>query len=677
MHFSPPGGYCSSLPSISEILRHPRGRALALGVLTFLVLAPLSVLPFGQILEHYTLDSLYSWRAPLPAPADLLIVGIDEPSFQELGLAWPWPRRLHGALVDRLAAAGARVVVFDVVFAEPTTESDDGHFAAAIQRAGNVILAADLETVKDPHFSRQIQVQPYKALRQAARALGLAVVTPDPDGVVRHFRLKVQGQDTLATAAVRAFRPTLYLPSELTGLIDYAGPPRSLDTVSYYQVLDPVHPLSATRVRDRIVLVGRMVGPSPAPQARSDTFHTPYFATAGQVTSGVEIHGQIIHTLLSGRWGLELPAAGRLGLSAVVILGIALALARLTPLVGLAVLGGVAVIILGGSAMLFLVWQYWVPPVLLVGSLALLYSGNVLGHYLLEARERRWLRQAFGRYLSPGVVEVIIAHPERLQLGGEEVEGTVLFADLAGFTSLSENMRPGDLIRLLNEYFSPLTEIILAHQGTLDKFIGDAIMAFWGAPLPLPDHAVRACRAALAMQTAMAVLQQDWLLRGLSPVRARVGLHAGPLIAGNVGSWERFNYTVLGDTVNLASRLEGVNKQYGTEILLSEAVQRLIAGHFLLRELDRIQVKGRVQLVTIYELLAGAPDEQPAWLKNFAAGREAYVNRDWDWAEGCFLEVLRLKPEDPPAQIFLTRLRHYREQPPPPDWEGVFILESK
>jgi adenylate cyclase len=665
------------LPSISDIWAGPRGRALGLGLLTLLILIPLSLMNFGQLLEHYGLDFLYNQRAPQPPPPQLLVVGIDEPSFQELGLAWPWPRKLHAALVDRLAAAGARVIVFDVVFAEAAAKGEDADFAAAIRRAGNVILAQDLDTVKDPHFSREILVQPDKVLRQAARALGLAVVTPDPDGVVRHFHIRVHGHPVLAAVAARVYRPTLRLAPNLSGLIDYAGPARSLDTVSYYQVLDRDHPLPAARIRDRIVLIGRTVAASPTPQARTDTFYTPYYAADGQVTSGVEIHGQIIHTLLSGGWGRELPAAGRLGLYGVAILGASYALALLTPLVGLAVLGGLILVILGGSAVLFLAGNYWVPPLLLVMGLAVVYSGNVLGHYLLETRERRWLRQAFGRYLSPAVVEDIIDHPERLQLGGKAVEGTVLFADLAGFTSISETMDPDNLIRLLNEYFSPLTEIILDHRGTLDKFIGDAIMAVWGAPLPLADHAARACQAALHMQAAMVILQKGWLVRGLPPLTARLGLHAGPLVAGNVGSRERFNYTVLGDTVNLASRLEGANKYYGTEILLSEAVYRLVAGQFLVRELDAIRVKGRKQPVTIYELRGEAVAVEPEWLTTFAAGREAYRGGDWDRAEKFFREVLRLKPEDAPAQAFLDRVRHYRAQPPPADWGGVFSLEGK
>ena len=297
---------------------------------------------------------------------------------------------------------------------------------------------------------------------------------------------------------------------------------------------------------------------------------------------------------------------------------------------------------------------------------------------MLEAGEKRWLRQAFKRYISPVLVESIIAHPERLELGGEEVEATVIFADLEGFTSLSEGMPPHDLVLLLNAYFTPMTRIILAHQGTMDKYIGDAIMALWGAPVHLPGHARLACEAALEMQAAMSSLQQEWQAQGWPPLKARLGIHSGPVIAGNIGSRELFNYTAIGDTVNLASRLEGVNKVYGTSILLSDSTCRQVKEAMLVREVDLIQVKGREQPVAIYELLGRREQGiRPEWLEIFAAGREAYQRREWDEAQGHFQAVLRLKPEDRVAAVFLARCRHFQEQPPPPDWQGVYILESK
>ena len=666
------------MPSISKLLKRTRGRALLLGLLTFFLVAPLSFAKLGQTLEDLGLDRAYRLRPAQPAPRDLLIVGIDEASFQEFRLSWPWPRRLHARLINRLAESGAALIVFDVLFADPSIPADDKLLAAAITRAGNVILAENVDITKDPHFSRKILVQPLPLFRKAARGLGLAMLTPDPDGVVRHFRLRLYGQETLPAAAARAYKPRIKLAPQLAGLINYSGPNRSIDTVSYYQVVDKQHPLPASRIKGRVVFVGRMLEASATPQAQADSFFTPFYAGDGQLMPGVEIQGQILHTLLQGNWGRELPWLPRLLFYLAVLLLAAYLLARLSPLKGLAALAGLGLLLLGSSLALFVYLNFWVPPVLLCGGLALIYSGNVLGQYLLEAGEKRWLRQAFKRYISPALVESIIAHPERLELGGEEVEATVLFADLEGFTSLSEGMPPHDLVLLLNAYFTPMTRIILAHQGTMDKYIGDAIMALWGAPVHLPGHARLACEAALEMQAAMSSLQQEWQAQGWPPLKARLGIHSGPVIAGNIGSRELFNYTAIGDTVNLASRLEGVNKVYGTSILLSDSTCRQVKEAMLVREVDLIQVKGREQPVAIYELLGRREQGiRPEWLEIFAAGREAYQRREWDEAQGHFQAVLRLKPEDRVAAVFLARCRHFQEQPPPPDWQGVYILESK
>jgi adenylate cyclase len=263
-------------------------------------------------------------------------------------------------------------------------------------------------------------------------------------------------------------------------------------------------------------------------------------------------------------------------------------------------------------------------------------------------------------------------------LGGEEVEVTVLFIDLVGFSALAENMAPRELIGLLNDYFSAMTEIILAQKGTVDKFIGDAIMAFWGAPLPLADHAVRACEAALAMQAAMRSLQQTWAAQGFQKVSTRVGLHSGPVIAGNVGSRRRFNYTVMGDTVNLAARLQVANRTYGTKIILSEATRQRLANAFLMRELDLVQVRGRAQPVTIHELLSRMPPiGPPPWLKLFKAGRAAYMEGNIPEAATRFHEILELYLDDPPAKVFLKRCQRHLDKPLLSDWNSAFVLEKE
>ncbi|MFZ2086997.1 MAG: adenylate/guanylate cyclase domain-containing protein [Desulfobaccales bacterium] len=652
------------------------GRALAFGLLVALIMSVVSFLPFGQTLENQALDLWYRLR-PVKPPADILIVAVDEPSFQELAKPWPWPRRVHAELVRRLNAQGARLIIFDVIFAGPTNAEDDKLLADAFQEAGNVVIGEAVELARDPRFTRRILISPLKSLQQAARHQGLCTITPDTDGVVRRFRLNLYDRETLPLTAYRLVKPQKPLSPHLSGLIDYAGPARSIDTVSYYQVIDPERPLPSSHIKDRIVLVGHMLEASATPQSQADAFYTPFFSRRGQLMSGVEIQGNILNTLLEGSWGQEPPLWGRLTLLIALILLGSLVLARLKPVSGLILLLASVLLLSAVSLGFFFLARIWIPPLLASAGLVMVYTGNVLGHYVTEVREKRWLRQAFGRYVSPSVVETIIHNPDRLELGGEEVETTVLFSDLEGFTHFSEAMSPQALIQLLNEYFTPMTRIIMAHQGTLDKYIGDALMALWGAPVPLADHALRACQAVLEMERTMTGLQKGWQARGLPRLTARFGLHTGPVVAGNVGSRERFDYTVLGDTVNLASRLEGVNKVYGTRVLLSEETGTRVKDRLLVRELDLVQVKGRSQPVAIYELIGLPPPEgPPAWMAAFAAGLLAYRQCQWPEATRAFEEVLHLKPGDRPAQVFLERCRSLAAAPPP-DWQGVFVLDSK
>jgi adenylate cyclase len=234
------------------------------------------------------------------------------------------------------------------------------------------------------------------------------------------------------------------------------------------------------------------------------------------------------------------------------------------------------------------------------------------------------------------------------------------------------------LIRFLNDFFSTMTEIILAHQGMVDKFIGDAIMAFWGAPLPITDHAALACETALEMQKAMSLLKEGWQAQGFPPMTTRIGLPTGPVVAGNVGSNRRFNYTVVGDTVNLASRLEQANKVYGTEIILSEATYRRLANNFLIRELDQVQVRGRTQRVIIYELLGFRNSlNPPAWLKIFETGRATYLEGKISEAAGLFNEILENYLDDPPSRVFLKRCQKNLAKPLLLEWKSAFVLENK
>ncbi len=666
------------MPFISKVFQHPLGRPLGLAVAVWLTVMALATHDLGRTLENYTLDLCCLLRPASPPPRQVLIVGIDAASFRSLGHAWPWPRRHHARLIDRLTEAGAELIVFDVFFGEAASAEDDRLLLESLQKSGKVVLSRVVESTRDPLFSRQITLNPLQPLCDAACGLGVSLLTPDPDGVVRRFHLSPAGHKTLAEEVIRLLKPHLTFPPDFRGLIRYVGPPGQVESLSYHQVLAAHEAHLRQIVKNRVVLVGRLVEDTPLAQGQVDAFLTPFSRGVQSYMSGVEIQGTIIHNLLTGTWGRELSTGQRAGYYLLVLLGFSLLLVRLSPRAGLGLLAGLSVVLLLGAWATLCFFHLWIQPVLLVLGLVVMYGVTLFTHHLSDLREKRWLHQAFTHYVSEEVVETLMTHPERFELGGDELETTVMFADLAGFSGLTQYMAPPDLINLLSDYFTPLTEIILAHHGTLDKYIGSSLMAVWGAPLPQPDHARRACQAALAMQRHMDEALRERQAQGQPFLGLRLGLHSGPVVAGNVGSRERFNYTIMGDTVNLAYRLQEVNRYYGTRLILSQATRSRAGEGFLLRELDQVRVRGRLQPVTIFELVWAAPGEPtPLWLSSFQEGRAAYLERNWQQAALYFEEVIRLKPEDGPATLYLRRCRRYLESPPPHDWQGVSVYGSR
>ena len=343
------------MPSFSDIFSRPWLGGLLLGFLAFWLITPLNFLPLGNFLENRALDFCYQWRPPPPLPPEILVVGIDEASFQELRRGWPWPRSWYARLVKRLSEAGARLIVFDMIFAEPSSPDEDNEFVAAVQAAGNVILAKTLEVQEGPNFRRQIIITPLPQLAAAAQGVGLAMITPDPDGVVRRFKVNLAGQTTLSALAARFFNPQLDIPDTLGGLIDYFGPAGSLETVSFYQVIDPDRPLPADRLKGKIVLIGKTLEAGVTPRGQAEAFYTPYFSLTGNAMSGVEIQGHIIYTLLQGRCGRTLPDGPRVFIFLCLFLGSGYLFARLSPLPGLIVLLGVLVGIFAAVVYLFVI----------------------------------------------------------------------------------------------------------------------------------------------------------------------------------------------------------------------------------------------------------------------------------------------------------------------------------
>jgi adenylate cyclase len=545
-------------------------------------------------------------------------------------------------------------------------------------------------------------VAPVKPVLSVADSGGFLSVNPDGDGTIRHYQAvaaaggrifpslglalvaRVEGKEGLSAPVVpvgAAGAPESLLevrvggravPTDEAGRVglDYAGPFRDFPTWSATDVLHGRIP--PAELKGRIAIVGTTA------VGTWDQRVTPFDETA----PGVVTHATFVENVLAGATLQRTPAvlAGEVALLVLLAVGLALAFARGSSRVSVAAL---VLALAGWTALAALALAHHVRLALGLPMAQVLVTFGVAAtwRFVLEERDKRHARETFGRFLAPSVVKEVLDQRGSLKLGGEKRELTVLFSDIRGFTSISEKLDPHLLLEFLNEYLTPMTDIIVSgHEGTLDKYIGDAVMAFWGAPRPQPDHALRACRAALAMVERLAALRPVWAARGLPEIDIGVGINTGPISVGFVGSQDRFyNYTVLGDAVNLASRLEGANKQYGTRILLGEHTRAQAGDAVVTRPLDRVRVKGKREPVLIHELLATAPapPELAAFLAQFAWGLSAYQAQRWDEAVARFREADRLRGGDAPSQVYLARCEAMRRTPPGPEWDGVFEMKTK
>lgn len=525
----------------------------------------------------------------------------------------------------------------------------------------------------------------------SAAASGYFTTTSDPDGIVRWMPLMVQGGEDLfpplAIAAVWQYlgRPQLtvkvgrygvegvqmgdrFIPTDESGrlLINFLGPPKTFPHIPITDILRGQ--VAKGTFSDKIVLVG----------ATAIGIHDLRSTPSSPVYPGIEIHATIIDNILTQNF-LTKPAWSKIyDLLAILILGAlsALILPRVGALTGVLCTAALALLHIFIARWLFVHAGVWLGIVYPLLALGVNYTALTVYDYVTEERERKKIKGAFMHYVAPVVIEAMLKDPARLKLGGDEKVLTVLFSDLQGFTSHSERYTPHEMIELLSEYYARMTEQIFAYEGMLKEYVGDELMAIFGAPIEQADHAAKACAAALAMREQRHILREEWAKIGRPPLIARTGINSGLMLVGNLGSKYRFAYGVLGDHVNLGSRLEGLNKAYGTEILIGENTARLVERSFLLREVDLVRVVGREQPVRIYELLAAAGTALPAAkeeaLRAYVAGLEAYRQQHWGEALALFQLALSLWPADGPSRTMLERCQLYQKIPPPHDWDGVF-----
>lgn len=630
--------------------------------------------PWWYLVEAQVFDTFTVAFAPKRSVLPITIVGIDEASFTQLGKRWPWPRDMHARLVDRLVQAGASVIAFDVMFSEHVDPEGDAAFAQAIARAGNVVLAADQEYAETTYTKQWMRADPIIEFTSAGAMTGLATTTLDPDSVVRTIP---QYEDAFWRQAIRSLikaRPGSveepYVPPG--AMFRHLGPPNKVfPYVSYYQVLNGDPSIPSDFFTDQMVLIGRYVRASPETGLQRDSFATPFLRSSRLVTPGVELQANLIENALMGQTIQPVPVWQNVALLTLALLLAWPALIYWHPLRSATVVLLIGVTAVGSSAWLFRDHNLWLASATPVLALVLAFISTGIGSYWSERRRAAHIRSAFEKYVSSDVVGDIVAHPERLKLGGERRELTVLFSDLAGFTSMSEKLTPEGVADVINLYLNEATKIVMSHGGTVDKFIGDAVMAFWGAPLPDTAHAIHGTRAAIAMQEMMARLQPQFQAFGTDELKLRIGLHSGPAVVGNMGSDLRFTYTALGDTVNLAARLEGVNKAYGTKILLTTDTATLLDSSLTLRPVDRVRVKGKDIPVDIF-----TPCDDPALIEATRTALDAYRAQDWQRATEAWAAVRQLRPNDTVAAVFEARIAQRRTDAPQPDWDGSVALDK-
>ncbi|KAB1072080.1 CHASE2 domain-containing protein [Methylobacterium soli] len=723
-------------------------RLLALAVLGgFLLLRLWDPAPV-EILRLRTFDAFQVLQPRSPGPRPVTIVDIDEDSLRAYG-QWPWARTRVADLVRRLTEAGASAIAFDAVFPEPdrlspglvaqsipgldaatraalaALPSNDAILAEAVA-GGRVIVgqtALAQATDGDPalpatgfaqigpdpaphlaHFPGLLRNLP--AIEHAAAGRGLFTIVPERDGIVRRVPLILVAEGrmvpSLALEILRVLTGSgaIVVRSDAAGVNAVAVPGFAVPTDAggsvwlHFDHHDPARFVSAKSVLDGSLaperVAGRIVLVGASAIGLLDNKTTPL----DRIIPGVEVHAQVIESVLA-RATLSYPSFAivvELGLALAVSLGI-IALAP--------VLGAGWLLLLGAVVAAFIAATAWFrftelgilldPTFPLAASLGV-YAVLVFTNYMREQMGRQRIRSAFGQYLSPALVAQLAASPERLKLGGEERRLTIMFSDVRGFTGIAEFYRsdPPGLTTLMNRFLTPLTDAIIERRGTIDKYMGDAIMAFWNAPLDDPDHEANACAAALAMLTRMETLnarrRQEAEAGGHPnlPIEIGLGINTGRCVVGNMGSDLRFDYSVLGDPVNLASRLEGQTKTYGVRILLGATTAAAVAGRFALLELDRIRVKGKSGAEVVSALLGDEGLRQAPAFRALATEHHAmlaaYRARDWAGARAR-LETCRTLS----AGFALTRLYDlyagridgFVAAPPPEGWDATHVAETK
>ncbi len=546
----------------------------------------LSFQPSFQKYDYKSLEMFHKDRSPYPG---IVILAVDNKSLQEIG-RWPWDRAVEANIINKLNTTGVRAIAVDINFSESQNNFSDGELARAfINSKVPVILPAEPVYTKDSEDPSSF-LKPLPVFLSSKVILGNSHVSEGPDGQDSAIPSVLTAGGESYDAFTKVLAKQINAEDTASGIIDFSGPAGTFPTYTVSDFLSGK--LGSDIFKDKIVFLG----------ATASDLHDVVQRTPVGIISGVEWHANVLDNLITGSYIKIIPynyiILVRLFLG-LLVLYIALKISNLKSFLTLA---GLFIMLMFSSVMLWNMKMAF--PSLLTGLfLIVIFVAVSFYKWYLTELEKRKIRQNFKNYFSPQVLEMVLKHPDELKLGGERTDVTVLFSDIRSFTTISESLEPEVLSSMLHEYFTEMTAEILATDGVVDKFIGDAIMAFWGAPIKQDDQADRAVKAAIGMMQRLKKLQDSWKERGLPFVDIGVGINSGSVIVGNMGSKDRFDYTVIGDTVNAASRLESLNKEYHSNIIISEMTRSKLTIAVNTEELGDVLVKGKTEKIKIFKVL--------------------------------------------------------------------------
>lgn len=633
----------------------------------------------------YISSFLYTRNEPSPF---ITIIAIDDKSLDFLGNFKDWPRTYYVKLLEIFKKYNPAVIGFDIDFSEPSEGLSNARIlelTKAVERGQKVDFYLILKGIAalDDHpddklfqetLSSFLKIVLYSFQKEPIFSgknikNGEANFILEADNKIHKTTLDNKfAFQVFKLFSNKEFPENFPVDTEKEFLINFATKPGVYNTISFIDVLQ--EKFDPNLIASKIVLIG----------AVSPILHDFKMTPISKISMpGVEIHANILQQLLEGKYlrdqtKLEeiLMIGGLTLLGSIAMNSLPMLFALFVFIAYLIFYSIAAKIVFDRGVLLNMIYPY-------LAFLAM-YIIAILYKYFTEVREKMLVKSAFSHYVNPQVVSSILKSPETLKLGGEKRKVSVLFSDIVGFTGIAEKMRPEELILVLNEYLDAMSSVILKNNGTLDKFEGDAIMAFFGAPVATPDFEKIACQSAVEMRFYLQKLHEKWHLENRPLFDFCVGIASGEVIVGNMGGRERFDYTVIGDTVNLCARLESANRLYGTKILIDEPTFLKCKNDFVFRKIDRIRVKGKKVPVTVYELL-GLPNivasEAKQSLADFETGLIYYEKRRFEEAEKYFESCLKISPNDGPSLIYKNRCGYLMKNPPPADWDFVVDLMEK